>query len=583
MLTQGDEYIIPRFNTDNFSREGLLSFHEPGKHFKTGFTVDWNITAANGAIIPVPVVAAPIADPQYQTALSSHVEGTSGTVSVDFSDGQCIWTVEQVLECTGLYSGPFLQGTVTAGSDSPYLVDSTKNFNTMGIKPGDVIQNYDDTTFVNSGTADAGSGELLLVDTGANFSSIKPIAHYNMVITKNGDLTTIGVIAEILEGPNPGESNTIRLIAAPEDALLTFSDGDTWEIRAPQKLVVASVSASDTLFTVQTVPPLPPVVPDFDGGADEYYRILTATGNLTGTADGASAGTLLEDTTADFSNIEVGNIIENTTDGSFGMVNNVVSTTTLTAVLFLPTDPSSLTTTTFDIGDSYEIHHDYVGTRRYEFEMKYAGIPRPYALNDLKKRDVCIGYEDSGTPDCSATATMVATALPANDGVAAVTITDYLDITENVAGTATVTIPTVGTATGSIKVSNLDYNLSESSGDIPRWFIKNNWHQLTYIAYSEGDSPGAAAVCVEGTDCLTLNGTSDIDDKRAIVIAAGQDTRTTLDSSCNVIAETDQDRTSGNMNDYFESENCDQNDDVFQDDPFSDTFNDQVRVVDFVP
>ena len=590
MFTQGDYYVIPRYITDNTTREGLLSFHEPGKQFKTGFTVDWNITAANGATVPPPVVSAPTVDPLYPAALVNHVEGASGTVGVDFNDGQCVWTVEQGAECTGIQSGPFLQGTVTSGTNSPYLVDATKNFNTAGIKPGDVIQNYDDTTFVNSGIADAGSGELLLVDTDVDFSPFNPAVLYNAVITRNNDLNTIGVIAEIIAGPNPGESNTVRIIGAPADAPITFSDDDTWEIRAPQRLVVAGVVANDTLFTVQTNATLP----DFDGGMDEYYRILTATGNTAGTADGATAGTLLEDTAADFGNIEVGDIIENTTDGSFGRVASIDSTTTLRATLYLPTDPSITTTTTFDVGDSYTIHYDHVGTRRYEFEMKYSGTPRgAYGLNGLKKRDVCIGYENGGTPDCSAGATIAATALPANNGVPAVTITDYLDITENVAATATVTVPTVGTAMGSVKVSNLDYYLSETNGEIPRWFIKNNWHQLTYIAYSEGDSPGATVDCAEGIDCLVLNGFSTTNDKRAILIAAGQVSDTTLerdivlDNDCSIITTPPgtriQDRSSGNINEYYESDNCDRNDDVFQWSPFSTTFNDQVRVVDIVP
>jgi len=53
----------------------------------------------------------------------------------------------------------------------------------------------------------------------------------------------------------------------------------------------------------------------------------------------------------------------------------------------------------------------------------------------------------------------------------------------------------------------------------------------------------------------------------------------------------DQDRNKGNVSDYYEGDNCDQNDDIYgvevsipQDDlSIIDTFNDQVRVLDTTP
>ena len=594
VFANGDYYSIPRYNTDNATREGLLSFHEVGEYFRTDFSLDWDITQANGAQRAI-TINATSADASYTATLESHIEGALGTVGIDIDDGQCIWATEEIIECTGINKSNFLQGATTSGSDSVFLIDSGKNFNTYGIKPGDVIQNYDDTLGVAaSGTATAGSGELLLVDTATDFSPFDPSALYNFIITKNNNLNEIAVIAEIVAGPNAGESNTLRLIPSPADAVLTFDKippdcitsppCDTWEVRNPQKLVVNSVTANDTIYTVQTTA----TIPDMD--ANEYYRILTATGSLAGTATAGSSGTTLEDTLADFSNIEVGDIVENTTDGAFGIITSIPSSTTLTALLYLPTNPADGTTRNFSSGESYVIHYDYVGARQYELETRYFGVPYVRGVNAARKRDVCIGYEDiSSNPDCSPTATTQATALPSNNNIAIVTITDLLDITENTASTATITID--GSTSGSMRLSDIDYYLREADEEIPGWFITNKWHQLVYIAYSAGYSPNGGAICIVGTDCLTLEQTDGVDTLsnnavRAIVLIAGEEVQTTLDSTCSVVPVVDQDRSTGTMNEYFELKNCDDtsvlpNDDEFQQVKLPTTlnFNDQLKII----
>ena len=159
--------------------------------------------------------------------------------------------------------------------------------------------------------------------------------------------------------------------------------------------------------------------------------------------------------------------------------------------------------------------------------------------------------------------------IPGDSVTPTVTIRDYNNI-GTLVGDATVTVPSAG-AQGRVKVSGINLLLAENYGDIPQWFLKNKWHQLTYVAYSAGDSPNGGAVCTVGTNCLTLNGGGSPDNnKRALVIGAGEP----------LVA---QDRTSGNMTDYFENENNDAGDDNFQTGEITGTFNDQPRVLDTSP
>ena len=143
-------------------------------------------------------------------------------------------------------------------------------------------------------------------------------------------------------------------------------------------------------------------------------------------------------------------------------------------------------------------------------------------------------------------------------------------------------------------MSNIDFNLhsvdvdlngngdysdaGDIEPDIPSWFITNKWHQLIYIAYDDGDSPGGGADCVPvstnaGTlnPCLTLTGGGSPDDnKRAPVISAGESLAT-------------QDRTSGGIGDYYENGNNNAGDDGFQTGEITGTFNDQIRVLNTSP
>jgi len=154
-----------------------------------------------------------------------------------------------------------------------------------------------------------------------------------------------------------------------------------------------------------------------------------------------------------------------------------------------------------------------------------------------------------------------------------VTIRDY-DNTGELVGDATTTVPSAG-AQGRVKVSGINLLLAENYADIPQWFLNNKWHQLIYVAYSAGDSPNGGAVCTVGTDCLTLTGGGAPDDnKRALLISAGEPL---------VDPPLSQNRTSGNMTEYYENENNDAGDDNFETGEISGTFNDQIRVLDTAP
>jgi hypothetical protein len=185
---------------------------------------------------------------------------------------------------------------------------------------------------------------------------------------------------------------------------------------------------------------------------------------------------------------------------------------------------------------------------------------------------VCIGYNS----DCT---TISATNFTGNSSTPLLTVIDYQEDGTTDVGTASYT-PTANT-NGSLKVSNIKFSLAETSGDIPEWLIKNDWHKLIYIAYSSDDAPGSASVCTAGTNCLTLNGASlPGNDKRALLVTAGWETDTLRDASCNVLGTAvEQDRTTGTMNSYFELENCDAGDDAYSLSPFADDFNDQIRVM----
>ena len=557
-----DYYYLPRYNTDNNTREGLLSFLEPGKYFKTGYSVDWDFSAATATSSPAGLITA------YDTALENYAKssgGNSGTITVTSDDGYCMWVVVDIADCMGFYSNIHLiKGTVTSGTNTSILTDTNANFTGDGIKEGDIVDNYDDETATGiSGTASAGTTSLTLEDTSKNFNSLGIIPYYHMVY----DTTTAkrGVITGI------GSNTTLTVTGYDNRPAISISPGDSYAIYSPQDVVVTSVTSSTTLNTSS----LTAAAPDFDynaggtGGYQEFYRIKVATKSLTGTAGSTATGSTLDGGATDFSaaSVEVGDIVKNVTDGSYGKITGV-SGNTLTATLYSGADD------TFAPGDNFEVYYDYVNTRQYEFRTRYSGTTNIYSPADQRKRDVCLGYSS----DCS-TYTGAVT-LP-EQTTSVITIRDF-DINNVEVSNASVTIP--ASTSGSIRMAGLDYYLHVSDDEIPGWFVKNKWHQLVYVAYSQGFVPGGGATCVAGTTCLTLDGAGAPDnDKHALAVIAGEETELDLASDCVTATTGTQDRATGLMNAYFEQENCNAgskyNDNIFQQAAGSSSYDDLTKII----
>lgn len=574
-----DYYSLPRYNANNTTREGLLAFHEVGKHFPTALNIDWNFATAAAVDISFDAVTFPGVQATYSTALTTYLNSYAedgGTQSFDNSISTCIWATSNIADCYGSFKDFVnISGTLTSGSDTVIITDTTAEFNTKGIKRGDIAQNYDDESSVISGIADTGSTGTTLVDTGVDFSGYEPYSYVIQNNTLEIDLSVAriqGVISEIID------ADTLVAVSyvGQDSTLIEFRVGDSYTIFQPDKTVVTSVTSETQLNTDNYTSA---TNPDFDSG--EYYRVMPAANSYSGTVTSVvSTGTpdRFRDTSANFltEGISVGDIIENTTIGAFGEIIAVI-TDGIETTLYNGT-PND-----FTVGDSYTVYHDYVFSREHIFHAKFRGNQGTNTVSEERVRDVCLGYSS----DCSTVSTAVS--FSGNGGTPLITLRDYEEDETTEVGRATFT-PT-SASSGSIRVSNIDYYLWQTSGELPGWFITNKWHQLVYIAYSAGDSPNGGAICTPGTDCLTLEQTDGVETLsnnavRAVVFIAGEETQTTLDSTCSVVAAVDQDRSTGTMNEYFELKNCDDtsvlpNDDEFQQVKLPTTlnFNDQLKII----
>ncbi len=120
-----------------------------------------------------------------------------------------------------------------------------------------------------------------------------------------------------------------------------------------------------------------------------------------------------------------------------------------------------------------------------------------------------------------------------------VTITDYdmLGVTE--IGSSVFTFDTFNTG-DDLSIAGVPFDLevsddatiahNTSPGELPNWFVANNWHQQVLVQYAEAESPGDTDLtCADDTTCLTLNvtrpGGTPIADAnvRGVVLAAGSD------------------------------------------------------------
>ncbi len=559
-----DLYMIARHDATTNIREGLLSFHEVGVPFQTGFQLDWAITAAFADI------NAPDAE-----LLQNYIQGYMATGTQTFNDltGTCIWSLESMADCYGSFQEDFIiDGRMTSGNNTSVITDSGASFITNGISRGDLAMAIDDedTSTSITGTADTGSSGTLLVDNNADFSSLRP---YLYVIHNDDQPGRVqGLVSRIIDNTTLEITN----YDGQDTTDINFTDGDDYAIYPTARFVIESVTSQTQLVTDNYVSA---TNPDFDN--NEAYQIISALSNKNGTVDFRfyDSGTGMEwllDFDGDFvsAGIETGDIIENHA-GAFGEIQTVTPFVIITRLY-------GGTSQNFANGAAYTAYYDYVASREHVFNPKFrdnAYVP-PAPASEIRTRDVCYAYTDS---NCTTAG---------NSSFSGYGIQPLLTVHDRqIIGSPVIsaTFTPGASSSGSLKVSDIKYSLAETSGDIPGWLIQNDWHKLIYVAYSSGDAPGAASVCSPGTNCLEIDitwraSTTTQNDKRALLLSAGGETDTLRDANCNVLGTAvAQDRTTGIINSYFELDNCDAGDDVFTLDRDASNFNDQVRVMATAP
>jgi hypothetical protein len=579
LFTAGDSYAISRFNAASGMREGHLALHEAGEVFPTSFNLDWNTSVLNAGDIAFDTAAFANVEAPYRMAqLYLQNYALADSASIDDTKGFCIWSVPDIADCYGHFRDYLsIDGRqeTDLGNLNDQIYDSTATFNTDSIKRGDIVQNYDDEITVISGTADAGSSGGTLVDAANDFSSLVP---YSYMIHNN----TQGARALLVNIVDADTLETEDYIGSLSSAI-NFNVGDSYTVYAPQNVVVDYIVGENWIRANQYTS----YQPDFE--RNEYFRVIPAANSFSGTVDdefefgegGLGADLLvgqvkLEDDSADFisEGVTIGDVIYVPERGDyFGEILAVTATTIIT-----PLYGDGSHTNHFHDDDDYTIYHDYVYSRKHEFHTKFSGNQATNVVSQERVRDVCIGY------NAACTAITAAVNFAGNGGVPLISIRDYEADGTTQVGQADFTPSNL--SSGDLRVSNIDYYFNEVNGDIPSWFINNDWHKLIYVAYSAGDAPGAGVACTAGTDCQTLNSVDNTgapvvrsNNNNALVVSAGMEINTTLDSTCNNIASTTQNRTNGTINEYYESDNCSAGDDGFQQQSETATFNDQVRVI----
>ena len=557
-----DLYIIARHDATTNIREGLLSFHEVGVPFQTGLQLDWAISAAMADI-----------NAPNSELLQNYIQGymASGTRVFNDLTGACIWSVESIAECYGSFRENFvIDGRMTSGSNTSVITDSGASFITNGISRGDMAMAIDDedTSTSMTGTADTGSSGTLLVDNSADFSSLRPFLY----VIHNDDQPgrVQGLVSRIVDNTTLEITN----YDGQDTTDIDFTDGDDYTIYPTARFVIESVSSQTQLVTDNYVSG---TNPDFDN--NEAYQIIPASSNKNGSVDfrfNSGGQEWLLDFDGDFvsAGIETGDIIENHA-GAFGEVQTVTPAIIITSLY-------GGTSQNFANGAAYTVYYDFVESREHVLNPKFRGnayVP-PAPASEIRTRDVCYAYTDSSCTTAG------------NSNFNGYGIEPLLTVHDRQmvgAPVISASFTPGASSSGSIKVSDIKYSLAETSGDVPGWLIKNDWHKLIYVAYSGGDAPGGASVCSPGTDCLALDttwraSTTTQNDKRALLLSAGAETDTLRDTSCNVLGTAiTQDRTTGLINSYFELDNCDAGDDVFTLDRDASNFNDQVRVMATAP
>ena len=636
MFANGDDYSIPRYNTDNATREGLLSFHEVGKYFPSSFDIDISISALSAADdVAFDNVGYPGVDATYSAALETHIRnyyaaGFNDSLSVSLAEGVCVWLVPDVAECYAPHASEDINisGTVTAGTNTPVIIDALATFDTDGVKRGDIVQNYDDEFPLvpavsgtadeggTTGTATAGSNLLLLEDTTKDFvvmginvgDDVNNISDGSSGVVESVTVDTI--IVSSLTGGAEDDFDDLEnyeiLHSELFDAAATFITNGivpynymVFNTTTGVRAVITDVIDENTLDAVELTNQASPIT--FSTG--DNYTIYTPgivvvasydnPTQITTTRTGAYNPDFdLLGTYEEYYRIlpaanlyagvatasSAGNTLE---DAAANFINEGITIgdiienvgdgssfgeiTNVTATTITVAQLYGGTENDFDAGEAYIVYHDYVYSRTHEFHTLFSGDVVIGTSSEKRIRDVCMNYTNNDCINIDPNQDF-----SGNGGVPLITVRDFEKDGVTEIGRAFFT-PSANTE-GSMKISNIDYYLQEADGELPDWFITNKWHQLVYVAYSAGDSPNGGATCtIAGTNCLTLTGGgSPNDNKRALIISAGEPLST-------------QDRTSGITSGYYENENNDAGDDDFQTGAIISTFNDQVRILDTSP
>jgi type II secretory pathway pseudopilin PulG len=528
-----------------------------------------------------------------------------------------------------------ITGTATAGSAGVVLEDTSKNFIARGVAAGDLVVNLTDGSI--GAVADGGVAATVLTLIALNGGSTNAMsAGDGYELRRIGYHGTLG----LREGHLPYHV---------EDAEFVTGFNATWNLSAATSAAPATLAAHSNAmvsFARSSADSGPISIPLAQGrcrwqAATSVECLGEVTGAwFTGEAGAGSSGLTLTDLTRNFGNwgVSRGDKLNNTTDGSRGIVSSVAGSTLTASGLGMGTANQ------FAPGDDYRVRVA-TGAVTSTIDFNFFGVlldaTPTYALSDVTPGDVVInnttgqlgflqsiidffglGYRirvatpagglwfgflslnDSYTirrgfvesreyefalrysgataaavDNAGARERSVASAgtLPAKPATPAVTLIDY-DAAGGELARATVTLAadTPIAANATVTTSGIRWDLDDT--DLPAWFEANEWHRFVLAGFNAGDAAGAGGTgCTAGTDCLSLAGTAaPNDNKRALVVIAGGEIATMQDrASPATIAQ------------YFEGENNSLNlspgAEQYVVDPNLTVVNDQLRVLEIAP
>lgn len=486
-----DNYALVRHLPETGTRYGLLPVHEMGKPFVTDFSVAWSLTAAN--LNTVSVAPAAGAATTYTTALTNWIEGSTAYSDAPDDDDSYPDAVPADADIACIWAGANVAHCSGSYTDAEFLKADVDSVSQAG-------------------------AIYTLTDTGSRFN---------------------------YAGVRAGAK--VRNLSQP-----LLGDGVVHAARATSQNVINVVAIDDggSPFAV---------------AAGEEIRVwvasksmpTAATGGLT--ADGATFGNQVCNTGANFwSFVGAGDTIRLNDSAAGNPVGLITGAPSADCVTY--TDLQGGTATTISSGDSFRILYDFVEQRQWQARVRMAGSAvLGNSAPGIRARTVCQGFGS----DCDyqyAGAVYVA-----NDATPSPVVQfEDCDVAVDpcplvsVLGTASVTVPSGGTAQGSLMVSGLNLQMMEDgdestdAGNLPRWFLRNRWHEYAFVSYSDALSPGNAtgltSNCTTGVDCITVimpdPAGATLQDRKAVVVMAGAQL-------------SSQDRSTGSLFDYFEDENSD--------------------------